>query len=169
MNGKILEVQSSPIFNFHFLWFWGKLGANFENMDGDSSKDTFIKIGQDQNEVPTFRGTEDINNSVFITKVKPGKYKVYLASWAINEEKCQPVRCQGGAPYYEVTITSDGKTSISEQKWFDDYNPETGIISAKADNKTTKHIFDLQGRSRGTDPSALPKGIYIINGKKVVK
>ncbi len=30
-------------------------------------------------------------------------------------------------------------------------------------------IYDLQGRPRGTDPSALPKGIYIIDGKKVVK
>ena len=169
VEGKLLKVQSPVIFNFHFLWFWGKLGANFVNMDGDSSKDVFIKIGQDLNNIPTFRGTDNINSSVFMTKVKPGKYKVYLASWAINEEKCQPIRCQGGAPYYEVTITSDGETSISEQKWFDDYNSETGIISAKADNKTTNAIYDLQGRPRGTDPSALPKGIYIINGKKVVK
>ena len=30
-------------------------------------------------------------------------------------------------------------------------------------------IYDLQGRPRGTDPSALPKGIYIIGGRKVVK
>jgi hypothetical protein len=36
-------------------------------------------------------------------------------------------------------------------------------------DKSTKFIYDLQGRSRGTDPSALPKGIYIIDGKKVVK
>ena len=30
-------------------------------------------------------------------------------------------------------------------------------------------IFDLQGRPRGTNLNALPKGIYIIGGKKVVK
>jgi hypothetical protein len=173
LEGKILEVQSPAIYNFHFLWFWGKLGANFENLDGDSSKDTFIKIGQDQNEIPTFRGTQDINNSVFITKVKPGKYKVYLASWAINEEKCQPIRCLGGAPYYEITITEDGKTSISEQKWMDDTSSTTGISSVKTNNGTnaTKSatIYTLDGRNMGTNPSALPKGIYIINGRKVIK
>ncbi|MBQ9216055.1 MAG: M6 family metalloprotease domain-containing protein [Prevotella sp.] len=30
-------------------------------------------------------------------------------------------------------------------------------------------IYDLHGRNLGTDPSALPKGIYIIGGKKVVR
>lgn len=30
-------------------------------------------------------------------------------------------------------------------------------------------IYDLQGRSMGTNPSALPKGIYIVGGKKIVK
>ncbi len=45
----------------------------------------------------------------------------------------------------------------------------TAINSISADKKTTNAIYDLQGRPRGTDPSALPKGIYIINGKKVVK
>jgi hypothetical protein len=30
-------------------------------------------------------------------------------------------------------------------------------------------IFDLQGRARGTKLSSLPRGIYIIDGKKVVK
>ena len=45
----------------------------------------------------------------------------------------------------------------------------TAINSISADKKTNNAIYDLQGRPRGTDPSALPKGIYIINGKKVVK
>ena len=38
-------------------------------------------------------------------------------------------------------------------------------------NKHVSHdcIYDLQGRNLGTNPSALKKGIYIINGKKVAK
>jgi hypothetical protein len=79
----------------------------------------------------------------------------------------------GGAPYYEITITEDGKTSISEQKWMDDTSSTTGISSVKTNNGTnaTKSatIYTLDGRNLGTNPSALPKGIYIINGRKVVK
>jgi poly(3-hydroxybutyrate) depolymerase len=45
----------------------------------------------------------------------------------------------------------------------------TAISSIPAAIKPTKVIYDLQGRARGTNPSALPRGIYIIDGKKVVK
>ena len=45
----------------------------------------------------------------------------------------------------------------------------SGISSVQLAPQHAGKIFDLQGRPRGTDPSALPKGIYIIDGKKVVK
>ena len=45
----------------------------------------------------------------------------------------------------------------------------SGISHVQLAPQHAGKIFDLQGRPRGTDPSALPKGIYIIDGKKVVK
>lgn len=48
------------------------------------------------------------------------------------------------------------------------------VVEGAGINKITndgspKVIYNLQGRNMGTDPSILPKGIYIIDGKKVVK
>lgn len=43
----------------------------------------------------------------------------------------------------------------------------TNIMLNSSDN--SQRIFNLQGRSMGTDFNALPRGIYIIGGKKVVK
>jgi hypothetical protein len=34
---------------------------------------------------------------------------------------------------------------------------------------TTNRIYTLDGRYVGTDPNLLPRGLYIINGKKIVK
>ena len=45
----------------------------------------------------------------------------------------------------------------------------SGISTVQIAPQQQGVIFDLQGRPRGTDPSALPKGIYIIGGRKVVK
>ena len=45
----------------------------------------------------------------------------------------------------------------------------TAISSVQVAPQQSRVIYDLQGRARGTNPSALPKGIYIIDGKKVVK
>ena len=41
-------------------------------------------------------------------------------------------------------------------------------VSAHKDIKTTR-IYTLDGRYVGTDPDRLPRGMYIINGKKIVK
>lgn len=50
-------------------------------------------------------------------------------------------------------------------------NPTAGIRTPSTTTKP-KHdgtIYTLDGRNLGTDPSALPKGIYIIGGRKVIK
>lgn len=50
-------------------------------------------------------------------------------------------------------------------------NPTAGIRTPSTTTKP-KHdgtIYTLDGRNLGTNPSALPKGIYIIDGRKVMK
>lgn len=168
VEGKILMVDSPPVFNYHFLWFYGQFGAFFRNIEGDSSKDTFIKIGEDQKGIPTFNGTDGLNNSIFFSKVKPGKYQVYLSSKALNEASYQPVRCPGGAPYYELSISDDGTTSISDIKYFNENTASVGINNIYTERSPSRYIYDLYGRQVSTD-TGIRKGIYIIGGKKIVR
>lgn len=44
----------------------------------------------------------------------------------------------------------------------------SAINSVMVNDKTTGRVFNLNGMLMGTDKTRLPKGIYIINGKKVV-
>ena len=55
----------------------------------------------------------------------------------------------------------------SEEKTFQFKNPSS--ISPITYGHTNAEIYDLHGRRLGTSTDALPKGIYIIDGKKVVK
>lgn len=43
---------------------------------------------------------------------------------------------------------------------------ETGISTVEAERPTAPEIYDLQGRRVHTDVDALPRGIYIVDGKK---
>lgn len=45
----------------------------------------------------------------------------------------------------------------------------TGIENINTYKTTTNRIYTLDGRFVGTDPDLLPHGLYIINGKKIVK
>ena len=54
--------------------------------------------------------------------------------------------------FRKLMIESDGNT--------------TGISSISYND--SKEVYDLSGRKVGTSTSRLPKGIYIVNGRKVV-
>lgn len=45
----------------------------------------------------------------------------------------------------------------------------TAINTINTNKVTTNRIYTLDGRYVGTDPNLLPRGLYIINGKKIVK
>jgi hypothetical protein len=45
----------------------------------------------------------------------------------------------------------------------------TAINTVNTNKVTTNRIYTLDGRYVGTDPNLLPRGLYIINGKKIVK
>lgn len=51
------------------------------------------------------------------------------------------------------------------------FDTSTGIKTVKTDTKRTadNRIFTLSGQYVGKDKDRLQKGVYIINGKKVIK
>lgn len=63
----------------------------------------------------------------------------------------------------EATQSVDmGELSISFE-----YQEETAITSIKDYTHQTAHIYTVDGRTVNTTADKLPKGIYIVNGKKV--
>ena len=78
---------------------------------------------------------------------------------------------------YEANITAAGNATItftqSKGAFFLDevkvISTSTGIKDVKAVTTTTTRIYTLDGRYVGTDPNQLPRGLYTINGKKIVK
>lgn len=168
IDGKILFIESGPVYNFHFLDFYGTFGVCIKNLDGDSSKDGFKLIHDMGDEATiTFHGIGSLSNSIFLTGIKPGNYRIYLASKAKNEVTYQPVRVPGGAMCYDLTVTEDGKTSLSEPKFMTASDPVTSIHQTKVKPVDSSITYDLQGRKVNGEPQR--HGVYIRNGKKVIK
>jgi len=64
-------------------------------------------------------------------------------------------------------ITYDSATGTVSFNYIHDTT--TGIKGVERNEATTKRIYTLDGRYVGQDFNALPQGIYIIGGKKIVK
>ena len=71
-------------------------------------------------------------------------------------------------PITDITLT-DGLISFNFKNEVKNRIP-AGISSMIVDQqKDNSSIYDLHGRYMGTDLNALPKGVYIIGGKKIIK
>lgn len=57
----------------------------------------------------------------------------------------------------------------SEEKTFTFKTSGIQKVQSEINETTSSYIYDLHGRYMGTDLNTLPKGVYIIGGKKIIK
>jgi hypothetical protein len=161
-----LKIKTKFVYNQSMLPFTGTISLYFKRVDGDTSKDkmySYMDLTQ-ESVLPGYGYSSSTAKNITTNDLEPGDYYIYLVSQATDETKPQRLRHPGGLYQFILTKNESGYLSVNE------YEP-TGIsaVSYTTDTFISTRIFDLRGRSMGTDLNALPKGIYIINGKKVVK
>ena len=122
-----------------------------------------------------------------------GTTKLSFKAAAWGADKCSLVLSVNGTPYesfdlgnnewteYTVEITGEGATTLQFQptknRFFLDevkvLNPAatTSVNNAvsRPSSRNRQGVWTLDGRYLGTDVRQLPPGIYIVNGRKVVK
>lgn len=167
-----ISVRTGVFYNMHYKMFKGVIDLLFVNEAGEQYAFNFLK----EEEGEPFRyGYSSKNKFITISDLPAGDYKVYLASKAEKDTYYQPVKCAGvGAIYYNVTKGEDEMLVVSGeyQSLYGGTTAIKSVIQTENEtgvNKSSRYVYSLNGQNMGTDASALPKGVYIINGKKVVK
>lgn len=161
---KRVSVQLPATYNYHFMAYTGTLFLVLESLDDASAEKQAFAIGQSNTYVTYYGYSAD--QMILTTKLQAGNYKAYVASKADFDVDYQPIRCLGGAIYYSLTVESDGSNVLSGPL---PMNTSTGIVSvSNVATSSSNTLYDLQGRSYSSSDN-MPKGIYIIGGKKVVK
>ena len=165
-------------YNYNWLPFKGTLAMVFEE---DKEQGKQYSICWDEENFSNYEGlrmwgygaqeTAVISFTLINNRNIPaGKYRVFMGSKDNKETRYQPFRCGGqtGAIFFYVTKNNDGTfyTDAIQRQY---PSISTGIESIHYHPQTSSSIYDLQGRRLSTSFDALPKGIYIKNGKKVTK
>ena len=84
---------------------------------------------------------------------------------------------KGAFTDYTANVTGNGSIQInfatSKGRFFLDEvllkSPTTGIMNVHETATAKTGVYTLDGRYLGTDFSALKPGLYIVNGKKVIR
>lgn len=172
-KNRLTFATTAIIINRDYDVFEGTIDLVFK-YEGNSSHDVRLNIidtdkdAGSEKYVDSYYGysPENVANKLNLIKTDDfavGSYTVQLVSRAKTDHEDQPIRCVGGLKAFTVTKASDGMLTVTEK------SNTTGILLPMMDYiykpNTFPRIFDLQGREVKTPQ----KGIYIINGKKVVK
>lgn len=80
-------------------------------------------------------------------------------------------------PLYRASLTTTSKVTLHQETlgrepviWFRLTDPSTPVVDLEeSDDAGIQSIYDLSGRKTAQPLQALPNGIYIINGKKIIK
>lgn len=169
-----LTISIGGHFNSHYRTFKGSLGLCCKKTDGTGYVFLPVEcaaIGSVSNiEVDPGYGWayEDGSNFTYMAKTSTlpnGTYTAFFASKDDRDVEPQPFRCYGGPIYYTLTKSGIGAIEVS-----DPHDTPSGIISPHVNATTAgKGIYGIDGRYVGTDMDALQNGIYMKNGKKVIK
>ena len=98
-----------------------------------------------------------------------GDYRVYPASKTARDSDWRLVRRPEGMVNSAVLHVKNGDYTVTLDK-DDAWTTTTAIkhIESVAGKKNQK-IYTVDGRFAGYDMNSLPRGIYVVNGKKVSK
>ena len=166
VNGLTL-LSDGIIWQVSHLTFYGKVGLAF--LDGNGNEvffHTFFDTGDKASHAFPIDGGQGYYASNFsnisITDLLPlpaGTYRVFLASKAIQDKTSQFIRYPGGNhKEYILTKSADNTLVVKATE-------TSGIETVSAAAPDNTPLYDLQGR-RIDSPR---KGIFIQNGRKVVK
>ena len=117
-------------------------------------------------------GSIELGDIIDLTKFPEGTWQIYFGSLSSSTDNPEtgwyPIFGGDGCKDNYFLTVSNGTYKLVAGN--DDWSLPTGISSVKADGKpVNSRIFSIDGRSLGTDLNTLGKGLYIVNGKKIMK
>ena len=93
---------------------------------------------------------------VFLLDAESGSYNLIFNNWN-NGKQVPDFAITANRDYY-LRVTATGVTEMITN----------GIETATAARDADTRVYDLQGRMVGTSADRLPRGLYVVNGKKYI-
>ena len=179
VDEDVLEMNMLYIVNYSVLDFNGVIELALENKANKQvTYLSFLDTREDKTgAVQPFYGFYFINDEtnevepVYMDGFKaldPGIYRMYLTCKEDRDSERILVRNLGGTQYATLKKLSDGTLLVSNN---DVEDIDTGIQSVRTTKEltTAKAIYNLKGQRFPASTGSTHKGIYVVNGKKVIK
>ena len=100
-------------------------------------------------------------------ELAPGIYRMYLTCKEKRDSQRQLIRSSGGVQYATLKKLSDGTLLVSNSE-VDDIDTGIQTVHSAKTSYASNTLYNLKGQM--ISPNAkIQKGIYVVNGKKVIR
>lgn len=179
VDEDVIQMELSYLSNYSILDFNGTIDLALENKS-KSSEVTYLNIvdTKDKNvgRVPPLYGfnfvdkeTDKINPVQMegFKELAPGIYRMYLTCKEKRDSQRQLIRSSGGVQYATLKKLSDGTLLVSNSE-VDDIDTGIQTVHSAKTSYASNTLYNLKGQM--ISPNAkIQKGIYVVNGKKVIR
>lgn len=163
-----MKFEIFSISNYGGKPITGNVSILFEHQTNVEYCDTLDFLDRDETLPPYYGWGAGVEE--FEWEFNPGEYKVYLASKDVHETEWQMGRALNvGAFYYNMTVDAEKNVTIAPEPVVTAVEPVLFNATDKKQNQFSNRIYDLNGRMVGNSDNTQRKGIYIINGRKVLR
>ncbi|GAB6975412.1 DUF2436 domain-containing protein [Prevotella falsenii] len=132
------------------------------NADPSTTPQYMIVDGEDYVDIPA--GVYD-----FCIAAPQAETKIWIAGFYDGPTRADDYKFEAGKTYRFTMHMTENESNDAAKLTITEDDP-TAIETPTADNTTaTQGIYTLSGVRRSGELKDLPKGVYIVNGKKVVK
>lgn len=179
VDEDVLQMELSYLSNYSILDFNGTIDLALENKS-KSSEVTYLNIvdtnDKDVGRVQPLYGfnfvdkeTDKINPVQMkgFKELAPGIYRMYLTCKEKRDSQRQLIRSLGGVQYATLKKLNDGTLLVSNSD-VDDIDTGIQAIHSTKTSYASNTLYNLKGQM--ISPNAkIQKGIYVVNGKKVIR
>lgn len=164
INKALLNVNGGSMYNLTGEAFTGEIALL---MDLGDSLQVLKSIAADN--VANYYNVGTLSGMVRlqIADLKDGTYRLFVGAKSVKDKAWQLVRRGEGQTNSYWLVVSNGDyavTPVTDDSWATGVSP---VVASQP--QVHQGICSLDGRNLGTDINRLGKGLYIVNGKKVMK
>ena len=171
LSGTTIKVGKVSFYNLDVDNFTGEIQMLCFNIQ--TNKGYVLTKIEEVSSMPLLNGGSITLGDMDLKGLEDGVYQIFFGSHSTSddapEDGWMPMYGGDGIVSNYILTVKNGEFSL--KKGNDDFSVSTGINKLTTSSATAKNmrVYSIDGRVMGNDINAMGKGLYIVDGKKVMK
>jgi hypothetical protein len=158
---------TSAIYNYTPNKFSGRFCFRYE--DTTAGTTDYDDLLEEKDTIDALTGFKAQSFGFPTDEFKAGHhYRIAVVTKDTRESDWQLVRTAGGPIYYDIDVDANGKVTISNTPIYTGIK-QVSVSAAATDKVVNPNVYTIDGRNVGRSLDSQGHGIYIQNGKKILK